>query len=383
MGGALIDHAHKYFNMASITVARVAPQMIRSFHSSPSFRAPPIWLATPVGRFLVAFSARIARSVWKRLPQGKRLRIKSAIKRQRRYLYGAGGLCLTGGVVYYYTHLEFLSLTKRHRFMMYSRDDICQLLRQEINTTPDGGLDVRTLTGDKKILPANHKYYDTVLPIIRQIVTHNTWCDRLNDIQWRIAIVDDDQTANALSLPTGDIIVYTGMLQACQNIDEAGLMLSHEMSHVILDHGVETISHSGFVSMLGLVCIAAIWFFIPSDLISFFMHKLFNGTVEILVNNKYNRKLELEADQVGLLLASKACFNPERAVKLWTHLPMFNESDKVMEYLQTHPCNERRFLILQSLLPQARELYTSSRCEAVLGKEIKLFASTIGKFLGL
>ena len=366
--------------MASITSSMIA-RSARLFHTTPSFRAPPIWLLTPVGRFVVAFSARAARAVWKRLPEGRKLKIKASLKRQRKYFYGAGGLCLAGGGVYYVTHLEFVPLTKRYRFMMYSRDDVCQLLKQEMGTGPDSALDLKALIGDQKVLPANHQYYNTVIPLIRQIVTHNSWCERVNDIDWRITIVDNPELVNALSLPTGDIVVYSGMLLACHNIDEASLMLSHEMAHIILDHGVEGISHSGLVSMLGLVCIAAIWFFIPSDLISFFTHKLFNGTVTILSNNRYSRKLEMEADQVGLLLASKACFNPERAIKLWKHLPMFNQSDTVQEYFQTHPCNERRFMILQSLLPQAKELHSSGQCESRMKKEMKAFSASMEKLI--
>ena len=360
----------------------MAARSARFFHTTPTFRAPPFWLLTPVGRFLVAFSARAARAVWGRLPEARKLKIKASLKRQKKYFYGAGGLCLAGGGVYYFTHLEFVPLTKRYRFMMYSRDDVCQLLKQEMGTVgPDSDLNLKGLLGEQKILPANHQYYDTVIPLVRQIVTHNSWCEKVTDIRWRISIVDNPEIANALSLPTGDIVVYSGMLHACHNIDEVSLMLSHEMAHIILDHGVEGISHSGLVSMLGLVCIAAIWFFIPSDIVSFFTHKFFNGTVTILSENRYNRKLELEADQVGLLLASKACFNPERAINMWKHLPMFNESDTVREYFETHPCNERRFMILRSLLPQAKKLHSSGQCESQMKKEMKAFSASMAKLI--
>ena len=168
------------------------------------------------------------------------------------------------------------------------------------------------------------------------------------------------------------------MLLACHNIDEVSLILSHEMAHIILDHAIEGISHSGLVSKLKLACIAAIWFFIPSVFISLFTHVLFNETVKLLSKKRYSRKLEMEADQVGLLLASKACFNPERAIKLWNHLRTGNQSDQ--EYFQTHPCNERRFMILQSLLPQAKELYSSGQCESQMKKEMEEFSASMEKF---
>ena len=358
--------------------------MVRStrfFHTTPSFRAPSLSLLSPVGLFIVAFSARAARAVWGRLPEARKLKIKASLKRQKKYFYGAGGLCLAGGGVYYFTHLEFVPLTKRYRFMMYSRNDICQYLKQKTGTVgPDSDLNLKALLGEQKILPANHQYYDIVTPLVRRIVTHNSWCKRVTDIRWRVSIVYSPKiAANAISLSTGDIVVYSGILHACHNIDEVSLMLSHEMAHIILNHVVETVSHSSLVSMLRLVCIAAIWFFIPSVIVSFLTHILFSMTVTILSKNRYNRKLELEADQIGLLLASKACFNPERAINMWKHLPMSNESDTVKAFFHKYPCNETRFMTLQSLLPQAKKLYSSGQCESRMKKEMKAFSASMAK----
>ncbi|XP_003388335.1 PREDICTED: metalloendopeptidase OMA1, mitochondrial-like [Amphimedon queenslandica] len=372
--------------MASITCSMLV-RSARFFHTTPSFRAPPIWLFTQTGTFVVAFSARAAREVWKRLPEARKVKIKASLKRQRKYFYGAGSLFLAGGGVYYFTHLEFVPLTKRYRFMMYSRDDRCQLLKQEMGTVgPDNALNLKTLNfiGDHKVLPASHQYYtNIVFPLVRQIVTHNSWCEGITDIDWRITIVDNPESKNIASLPTGDIIIYSGMLNACHNIDEASLMLSHEMAHIILNHAAEDSSYSHLVSMLKLVCIAAIWFFIPSVLVSFFTHVVFNKT-KILSSYYFRRKREIEADQVGLLLASKACFNPERAIKLWKHLPKSDVSalsDTVKEYFRVHPCNERRFMILQSLLPQAEELHSSGQCESQIKKEMEAFSASFAKLI--
>lgn len=344
------------------------------FHTTPSFRAPVMWFMVPISRYIVAVGARLGRFIWRRLPEESK-------KKRLRYLYGTVGLCLTGCAGYYLIHVEYLPLTKRYRLMLYSREEVCQLIRQELKTTEDGGLDVSLLMpGDSQLVPHSHQYYKTTSSIMKQITVHNSWCERVNDIPWRLTVVANSSIANAVSLPTGDIIVFTGMIDACHNSDELGLLLSHEMSHVILDHGVESISNVGFTSLMGLFFIAAIWFFIPSDLFSISFHGFFDNVVTLLTNNRHSRKLELEADKFGLLLASRSCFDPVRAIHLWQHLPFFNESDTVIEYFEDHPCNDRRFATLQALLPQALQIYNSSECKPTR-QDMKSFAKSVLKIM--
>ena len=348
----------------------------RRLHLTP--QRPAVWFMTPVGRFLVAAGARIARGAWKHLPQEKKSRFVNALNRQKKFWYGLGALSLIGGVAYYYTHLELTPLTNRRRFMMYSREEICQLLQKELNATDNKTL-IEQMLGDAKLLTINENDFQLVDGIVKQILVGNSWCDQIHDIPWHLTVVDNPDTVNAVSLPTGDIIVYTGMIKACHNRDELGLILSHEMSHVILGHSVEGISHTGLVSMIGLIFIACIWFFVPSDILSFFMHKFFNGTINLLVQTRYSRKLELEADKIGLLLASRACFDPKKAIEIWNHLPMFNVEDTVQEYFDSHPCNVRRFMTLETILPEAHEVYNDSECETTMKREIFSFKTTAKK----
>ena len=37
----------------------------------------------------------------------------------------------------------------------------------------------------------------------------------------------------------GNIFVYTGMLELCSNDDQLGIVMSHEISHAILQHVVK------------------------------------------------------------------------------------------------------------------------------------------------
>lgn len=251
------------------------------------------------------------------------------------------------GVGYYCAHLEETPITGRRRFMMFSRRQVVELIESEHEEVM-----ALLLSGDARPLPHTHHDYQLVQSIISQILSRN-WGPLFEDIKWKLYVVDSPDTVNAVCLPTGEIIVFSGMLKACQTQDELALILSHEIAHAVLGHGAEGLSHKGVWEFFMLFVIGAVWAVIPSDLVSFFTHRVLHSTAEILFDNPYSRQLESEADQVGLMFATKACYDPKRAIKIWTHLPNFNVNNKSVEYLSTHPSNESRLEVLTLMLPEA------------------------------
>ena len=326
----------------------------RMIHTSSSRNA--VWFMAPIARLAVAISARLTRYWWKRLPAEQRDKFKASVWRRKAWLYGTVGVVCASGTGFFLTHLERTPITNRRRFVMYTRHDIEQLMDSE-------SIGSLLVAGGADVLPDHDNRVQLIQSVVDRVITSNTdLCDQVNGVIWKVSVLDAPTVANAVSYPTGDIIVFTGMIHACHNQHELGLLISHEMAHVLLDHGSESLSHTGLLEIFGLFFIAITWLVIPSELSSYVIYKLFRGSKTLLVSNPYSRKLELEADQVGLMLAAKACYDPEEAIKLWTHLPMYNESDRVQEYLETHPCNERRLEQLTILLPQALDLYCSSGC---------------------
>lgn len=48
-------------------------------------------------------------------------------------------------------------------------------------------------------------------------------------------------------LQTGNIFVYTGMLEVCGDDDELGVVLSHEIAHTVLGHIVRYHSYLSII----------------------------------------------------------------------------------------------------------------------------------------
>ena len=354
------------------TVPNARPRLV-PLHTSAPRRA--VWFLSPLVRLVVVIGARVSRTVWRRLPHQEKEAIKSAVRRRRRLWYTAGSIPLVGGVYFYYSHLETVPLTGRRRFMMYSREQVCDMITGEMENEAT----LRQLIGGRP-LPLSHPLYEEVSGLFSDILRSNAdWSPIVQETKWRLVLVDQTEHVNAVSLPTGHVIVYTGMLKECHNRDEVGLVLAHEVAHILLNHGVEELSHRGLLSFVGLFFIATIWLFSPTDFVSLVFHNLFSGAAKILVSNPHSRLTEMEADKVGLLLVSRSCLNPDSAVHLWTHLPMLNVNNRTLEYCQTHPANVRRHSALLTLLPAARDLFASSQCQAELGPEMAEFQKVMRK----
>ena len=75
--------------------------------------------------------------------------------------------------------------------------------------------------------------------------------------------------------------------------------------------------------------------------------------------------METEADEVGLKLASKACFDVREAPLFWAKMQVvseMNESIQPPEYLSTHPSHETREAHLAKLVPDAMLLRDYCGC---------------------
>jgi predicted Zn-dependent protease len=71
----------------------------------------------------------------------------------------------------------------------------------------------------------------------------------------------------------------------------------------------------------------------------------------------YGRSHESQADEVGLMLAAAACYNPEEAIPLWERMSELGGGARPPEFASTHPDPANRIQHLQQLMPQAKQFY--------------------------
>ncbi|XP_035699454.1 metalloendopeptidase OMA1, mitochondrial-like [Branchiostoma floridae] len=330
----------------------------RCFHTSARCSAPPLfWLLfKPIAKISAVISGRVFRKWWKVLPKEKRGDIFAGHLR-RHYGKYLGMAAVIGGTVtvYYFTHLQRTPITNRERFIAFTSDQFSSIADVEYNMHLEQ-------FGEDLVGP-DHPGYQLVSNVTNWLVKNNQDIPQVRDITWTVHVVNQP-VKNAFVLPHGQIFVFGGMLETVTNPHQLGIILGHEMAHAILGHAAEQVSFLQLVDCLSICVVAAIWAFFPSDWMALLSHWLQNKFAKLLLEMPYSRMLETEADEVGLQLAAKACFDVRESAAFWERMALQDDMDEKLDldWLSTHPTHDTRAQHLEQLLPQAIELRKSCQC---------------------
>ncbi|SCU85362.1 LAME_0D01068g1_1 [Lachancea meyersii CBS 8951] len=273
----------------------------------------------------------------------------------RKYL----ALMFGGGSLFYLTHLEEAPVSGRIRFIWLPRSLELKIANYSYNSM------LKQTKGS--ILPTNNPLTIKVSRIFSQIVEaaqKDPTIDKqlLENIQWQVHIVDDPKAPpNAFVLPGGKVFVFSSILKICKNDDGLATVLSHEFAHQLARHTAENLSKAPIYSLMG----AVLYTITGAD--------VFNRLIlDSFLKMPASRQMETEADHIGLMVMSRACFRPQEAVSLWNRMAEFEQRVRgngsfAPEFLSTHPASNTRIANMQSWMPQAQELHSQSNCGTTSG----------------
>lgn len=157
---------------------------------------------------------------------------------------------------------------------------------------------------------------------------------------------------NASMAPNGMMHIRTGLLLRVENEAQLAAVIGHEAGHYLRRHSLqqmrEVIEQSNSLMFFRLAMAAA--GVAPVGDIAMLM------TMAGL--SSYSRNHEREADGYGLLLLSRAGYDPEEVWKVWEQLVREKEADKEHEeplfFVATHPNSEERMAQLKTLAKVVR-----------------------------
>ncbi|XP_016144463.1 metalloendopeptidase OMA1, mitochondrial-like isoform X1 [Sinocyclocheilus grahami] len=338
-------------------------QPTREFHTSGRLRALPaplIWMVLkPLQKLIAIILGRSIRKWWLALPPNKKQLFREWTWRRRWHFVGAGAGLLFFVSLFLLTHLDESPVTGRTRLLVFSRENFMELAQ----VTAEAYMEEFK---DSLIAPSDPRH-QVVEQAVRILAERNQDIAEISSVPWTVHVVDGP-TINAFVLPNGNVFIFTGMLEAVADIHQLVFILGHEMAHALIGHAAEQASLSHVVELLSLILLTAIWAICPRDSLAVLGQWIQGKLVQFLFDRPFSRKLEAEADQVGLQLAAKACADVRAGPVFWQQMEIYDQlrgEPTIPEWLSTHPSHQNRVRQLDRLVPEALELRASCDCPAL------------------
>jgi predicted Zn-dependent protease len=147
-------------------------------------------------------------------------------------------------------------------------------------------------------------------------------------------LLDDDQTINAFALPGGQIFITRALYDKLQTEGELAGVLGHEVGHVVARHSAEHIAKAKLTE--GLTGAAVIASYDPNNPSSASRAQI-AMLIGQLINLKFGRDDELEADALGVCFINDTGYNPNELVEVMKILEASQTGNRPPEFFSTHP----------------------------------------------
>jgi predicted Zn-dependent protease len=206
--------------------------------------------------------------------------------------------------------------------------------------------------------PDNHPQVLRLRQIAKEIIPHSyDWNPRAKDWKWEVNLVGSNQI-NAFCMPGGKIAFYSGILTQLQlTDDEVAMVMGHEIAHALREHARERMGKATATNGVAAVgsAVASVFFGVNPQLTD-----LVAKQGASLLNLKFSRDDETEADLVGMEIAARAGYDPRAGVTLWQKMSAANKGAPP-QWLSTHPSGTTRIEEIQANLPKVMPLYERSK----------------------
>jgi beta-barrel assembly-enhancing protease len=162
-------------------------------------------------------------------------------------------------------------------------------------------------------------------------------------------LVLNSDDINAFATPGGHVFITRGLLKCCPSEDALAAILAHEIGHILLRHGMQSIEKARTTQALTVLATEGAKTFGSADVAQ--LTDSFSGVitdiVNTMINNGYSRTFEYQADEVSIKLVKRVGYNPEGLIDV---LKIMDTKLKKggTDFAKTHPAPQDRIKELQS-----------------------------------
>ncbi|CAJ1952553.1 unnamed protein product [Sphenostylis stenocarpa] len=172
----------------------------------------------------------------------------------------------------------------------------------------------------------------------------------LDGLNWEILVVNEP-VVNAFCLPGGKIVVFTGLFEHFKTDAEIATIIGHEVAHAVARHSAEGITKNLWFAILQLI----LYQFVTPDIV--------HTMSSLFLHLPFSRRMEIEADYIGLLLIASAGYDPRVAPRVYEKLGKITGNSTLRDYLSTHPSGKKRAQLLAqaTIMEEALAIYRDVR----------------------
>lgn len=170
---------------------------------------------------------------------------------------------------------------------------------------------------------------DSVNNLVDKIVTRIAEKNHIDRESIKVHIIEKDEI-NAFAMPNRYLIIYSGLIEGCDNESELAGVLSHEMAHIEKNHVMKKLAKEVGLSVLISITTGG-----KSP-------ELIKETAKMLSSSAYDRELESEADRVGADYMMKANLDPAELADFLYKLSTEDFLPEQFYWVSTHPESKER-----------------------------------------
>lgn len=169
------------------------------------------------------------------------------------------------------------------------------------------------------------------------------------EIRFTVGILDTD-CINAYAAPGGFIFVTRGVIESIDDEAQLAGVIAHEIIHITQRHILRELNISTRPE-LSTVCVLTQIIGGTGDPARIAITKMVDETITILFDRGYHRDDEMEADTLGVILASSAGYDPSGLARYLGKIEKLSEA-KVSSYKRLYPPIEERIRYISKAMKQ-------------------------------
>lgn len=135
---------------------------------------------------------------------------------------------------------------------------------------------------------------------------------------------------NAFALPDNHLVIYTGLLEYCENAEEVAGVMAHEIGHLEHNHVMKKLAKEIGMEMLFAIAGGDAGFEISRQ------------TAKLLSSTAFDRRHEREADAFAVECLSNADVDPQFLSNFFFRLSRKHDLPDGLSWISTHPESSER-----------------------------------------